>query len=77
MSQKKRKGEDNRSGKSRQRKPDKSWKRKDEVPESYLDAELQDMMLRINRQLRCSCGAIYADVLEKCNSCGKPNPLNT
>ncbi len=60
----------------RHKKPDKSWKR-ESIPTDVLEDELQDMVLRINRQLRCSCGVIYADVLAACTACGKANPLNT
>ncbi|MDA8718558.1 hypothetical protein N9M17_00875 [bacterium] len=75
MGKNKNKNRDSVSQKERQKKRDKSWK-KQEIPQHHLDVELQDMVLRINQQLRCSCGIIYADILACCTSCGKPNPLN-
>ena len=72
MSQKRRPDENN-NRKQRQRKPDKSWKR-ESIPESDIDAELEAMMLRINQQLRCQCGIVYSENLEACTTCKAPNP---
>tara|TARA_A100001201_G_scaffold137815_2_gene128114 strand:+ start:4150 stop:4380 length:231 start_codon:yes stop_codon:yes gene_type:complete len=76
MSKRKQRERADRGDNPRHKKPDKTWKR-ESVPTQALEDELQDMVLRINKQLRCSCGAIYADVLAACIVCGKANPLNT
>ncbi len=74
MGKNKNKKRDWASPKENKKQRDKLWK-KPEIPQHHQDVELEDMVLRINRQIRCSCGAIYADILENCTSCDKANPL--
>jgi len=73
MGKNKNKNRDSVSQKERQKKKEINLKNRDLTP---FRCGLQDMVLRINQQLRCSCGIIYADILACCTSCGKPNPLN-
>tara|TARA_R110000850_G_scaffold241668_3_gene366310 strand:+ start:3657 stop:3926 length:270 start_codon:yes stop_codon:yes gene_type:complete len=54
---------------------DKSWRLNQKNHNDGPDEELEDLMLKINKQFRCKrCEGITSIYALKCSSCDDPNP---